>query len=103
MKVIANPVKYHDIEYHDNYIVVTQNQTRRRIYKGWYFEDTGTHIYISTYYSNIFQCKTKTKAFWLDLETKEWKPYIDYKVEKHTPEKLNPIESNFIKRLKKDE
>ena len=31
--VAAYPVKYHDIEYNDDYITVTQNMTRRRVPK----------------------------------------------------------------------
>lgn len=105
MKLVAttHPVKYHNIEYHDEYIVVTQNKTRRRVYNGWYFEDTGSHIYISERCSGMFQHKFKIRKFWLDTETKEWRDYVDYTIEKHTPEKLNPLENNTIKRLKKNE
>ncbi len=89
--VSANAVKYHSIEYQDNYIVVTQNRTRRRIYDGWYFDDTGSHIYISTYYSHLFQCKRKIRQFIVNKVTKEWREYQSVIVERHRPEKLEPV------------
>lgn len=89
--VQANAVKYRDIEYHDIFIVVTQNHTRRRIYNGWFFEDTGTHIYISIYYSHIFQHKNKTRQFIVNTITKEWRDYQSVIIERHTPDKIEPI------------
>lgn len=89
--VSTHAVKYHDIEYHENYIVVTQHRTRRRVYKGYYFEDTGAHIYVSTYCSGMFQCKRKVRNFILDKFTKEWRENIVI-VEHHVPERIEPIE-----------
>lgn len=89
--VQANAVKYHNVECHDNFIVVTQNHTRRRIYNGWFFEDTGTHIYISTYYSHIFQHKNKTRQFVVNTITKEWHDFQSVIIERHKPEKKEPV------------
>lgn len=89
--VQAFAVKYHCIEYFDGYIVPTQNRTRRRIYNGWFFEDTGTHIYISSFYAHIFQHKKKVKQFIVNVETKDWTEYQDTIVERHKPEKVEPI------------
>lgn len=99
--VSSNPVKYHDIEYHDDYIVVTQNRTRRRVKNGYYFEDTGSHIYLSVYVAGMFQHKYRERKFILNTETKEWKNYQSVIIEKHHPEKVEPKESNNIERLKK--
>jgi hypothetical protein len=99
--VQANPVKYHDIDYHDGYIVVTQNRTRRKIPKGYFFEDNGSYIYISTWYSFMFQHKQKTRSFILNKETKEFRDYEHIKITKHQPEKVEPKQSNTIERLKK--
>jgi len=89
--VQANAVKYHNVECHDNFIVVTQNHTRRRVYDGWYFEDTGTHIYVSTYCSGIFQHKKKMRQFIVNTVTKEWRDFQAVIVERHKPEKKEPV------------
>jgi len=73
--VIGFPVKYHGIEYHDDYVVITQNRTRRRVPKGYYFEDTGVNIYVSPYYAHIFQHKKTKRNFILNKETKNWRNY----------------------------
>jgi len=98
--VSACQVKYHDIEYHDKYVVVTQNRTRRRVYAGWYFEDTGTHIYVSTYCSGMFQHKRKIRQFIVNTVTKEWRDFQSVIVERHKPEKVNKIVEP-IKELRK--
>lgn len=87
----AVPVKYHDIEYHDNYIVVVQNRTRRRIPNGYWFEDTGVHIYISLFYSHIYQSKSKIRQFIVNTVTKEWRLFETTIVVTHVPEKKLPI------------
>jgi hypothetical protein len=97
----AYPVKYHDIEYHDDYIVVTQNKTRRRVYNGWYFEDTGAHIYISDYMVGMFQYKQRQRKFILNRETKEWCDYSTITIEKHKPELKETLENNELSSLKK--
>lgn len=99
--VSANAVKYHDIECHDNFVVVTQNHTRRRIYNGWHFEDTGSHIYISTFYAHIFQHKRKTRQFIVNTVTKEWRCYQSTIVEKHIPSIIGESEVLKIKELEK--
>lgn len=97
----AYPVRYHDIEYFDNYIVVTQNRTRRRVYKGYFFEDTGTHIYISDACANMFQHKNKKRLFMLNTDTKEWCDWRSVEIQKHYPEKRQPLDNNLIGELKK--
>lgn len=92
--VTAQAVKYHDIEYHDSYVVVTQNRTRRRIYNGYYFEDTGAHIYVSLFYSHIFQCKKKLRQFIVNTITKEWRDFQSVIIEHHKPERIEPVKSN---------
>lgn len=99
--ITANAVKYHDIEYCDNYIVVTQSRTRRRVYKGYYFEDTGTHIYISSYLACMFQAKSRQRSFIVNTITKEWREFETTIVEKHYAEKIEPIDNNIIEELKK--
>lgn len=91
----AHAVKYHDIEYRDNYVVVTQNRTRRRVPAGYYFEDTGSHIYVSLFYAHIFQHKNKIRAFIVNTVTKEWRDFPQTVVEHHKPERVEPIESNI--------
>lgn len=92
-EIIANAqaVKYHDIEYHDKFVVITQNRTRRRVYDGYYFEDTGTNIYVSTFYSHLFQHKNKLRNFIVNTITKEWREYQSVIIEKHIPERKEPI------------
>lgn len=97
--VQAHAVKYHELEYDEKFVTITQNRTRRRIYNGWYFEDTGTHIYISTYYSGIFQHKAKMRNFIVNKVTKEWRELTTI-VEHHKPEKINK-KTKPIKELKK--
>lgn len=99
--VAAYPVKYHDIEYNDDYITVTQNMTRRRVPKGYFFEDTGTHIYISSFYADIFQHKWKRKRFLLNKNTKDWSVYEKTEISKHSAIMVKPIKDNIIKELKK--
>jgi hypothetical protein len=94
-------VKYHQIEYHDDYIVVTQNRTRRRVYNGWYFEDTGNYIFLSDYVAGIFQHKKKQRKFILNTETKEYRDYSNVLVEKHKPEIKEALENNKIKNLER--
>lgn len=97
--VQAHAVKYHDIEYTENYVVITQNRTRRRIYNGWYFEDTGSNIYVSTYYSHIFQHKCKIRNFIVNTVTKEWREFKHILITEHKPEKIEPLENNRIDEL----
>lgn len=99
--VSANAVKYHGLEYHEKYVTITQNRTRRRVYNGYYFEDTGTHIYVSTFCSNIFQHKRKERKFIVNTVTKEWRDFVYKVVEVHVPERINPVENNTIPELKK--
>ena len=40
----AQRVKYHRIEYHDGYVTIEQNRTRRRVPDGYHFEDDGQYI-----------------------------------------------------------
>lgn len=98
--VTSYPVKYHDIDYHEDYIVVTQNRTRRRVYNGWYFEDTGAHIYLSDYVAGIFQHKRTQRKFILNTETKEFRDYKKVVVEKFRPEKVDPKQTNEIDELR---
>jgi hypothetical protein len=98
--VTAYPVKYHGIDYHDDYIVVTQNRTRRRVYNGWYFEDTGAHIYLSDYVAGIFQHKRTQRKFIFNTETKEFRDYKKVVVEKFRPEKVEALKENIINELK---
>lgn len=90
----AHAVKYHNIEYNDNYVVITQNRTRRRVPAGYFFDDTGSHIYVSPYYSCIFQHKQKIRRFILNKVTKEWRDFQEYLIEKHIPAKIEPIKTN---------
>ena len=97
----AHAVKYHDIEYQDSYVVITQNRIRRRVYNGYYFEDTGSHIYVSTYRSDMFQHKYKVRNFIVNTVTKEWMEFKHILVTEHKPEKKDPVENNQIKELEK--
>ena len=100
--VSAHAVKYHHIDYSDNYVTITQNRTRRRVYDGWYFEDTGRYIYVSEYCAHIFQHKRKVRRFIVDTVTKEWRDYQSVVVERHKPETKQPVTSNEIKELKNE-
>lgn len=97
----AHAIKYHNIEYHDNFVVITQNRTRRRVYNGFYFDDTGTHIYVSCYCAGIFQHKSKIKRFIVNTVTKEWRDFQSIQVEKHKPNKIENYSILKIKELKK--
>lgn len=97
----ANPVKYHDIEYSDNYVTVTQNRIRRRIPNGYYFEDTGSHIYISPYYSHLYQHKHKIRHFILNRFTKEWRNVPPVLIQHHIPERIEPKEIQADEQLTK--
>lgn len=100
--VSAYAVKYRSIEYYENYVVITQNRIRRRVYKGFFFVDTGIYIYVSGYFAGLFQHKSKPKMFVVNKETKEWRVYDTILVEKHKPEKIEPKESNEISSLKSE-
>ena len=97
----AQRVKYHRIEYHDGYVTIEQNRTRRRVPDGYHFDDNGVYIYISTFYSHIFQHKAKVRYFVLNKETKEWRDWQTVIIERHTPEKKEAKENNEIKELKR--
>lgn len=94
-------VKYSHVEYCDGYVVVEQNRTRRRIPDGYYFSDNGIYIYLSTFYSNLFQHKKAIKHFILNKKTKEWREWIDVVVERHIPAEIQEVKDNFIVELKK--
>lgn len=97
----AQRVKYNHIEYYKGYVVVEQNHTRRRVPDGYHFEDDGQYIYVSTFYSHIFQHKTKVRYFVLNKETKEWRDWQTVIIERHTPEKKEAVKSNEINDLKR--
>jgi hypothetical protein len=99
--VSGYPVKYHDINYCDNYVLLTQNRTKRRIPNGYYFEDTGVHLYVSGYYSHLFQSKQRQKLFILNRLTKEWKNVEPVVIEKHIPEKKQVVEKELLNELRK--
>lgn len=99
--VYAQAVKYHNIEYCEKYITVTQNRTRRRVYNGYYFEDTGAHIYMSTFCADIFQHKRKIRQFVINTVTKEWREFQSVIIERHRPDKKEPKNNNIIENLKK--
>ena len=97
----AQRVKYHRIEYHDGYVTIEQNRTRRRVPDGYYFEDDGQYICVSTFYSHIFQHKAAIHWFVLNKETREWRNWQTVIVERHRPEKIEPVEQNEINELKR--
>ena len=99
--VNASAVKYHDIQYNDNYVVIQQNRTRRRVYKGYYFEDTGTHIYVSAFCAGMFQHKNKVRQFIVDTITKEWRDFKTVFIERHMPEKREVLDNNEVEQLRK--
>ena len=86
--VLAYPVKYHSIEYRHEFVVVRQNKTKKRIYKGWYFEDNGCELYISTAKCAGFQHSPKIKKFLLDTATKGWEIAENIEVKVHVPEAI---------------
>lgn len=82
----AQRVKYHSIEYHDGYVTIEQHRTRRRVPAGYYFDDNGVYIYVSTFYSHLFQHKAKIRYFALNTETKEWRyGKVETTIEEHVP------------------
>lgn len=97
----AYAVKYYGVEYADGFVLVWQNRTRRRVPVGYYFDDTGTHIYISSFYAGLFQHKAKPKKYVLNKETKEWREWQEVIVHRHFPEKESTLENNEIEELKK--
>jgi len=99
--VTAQRVKYRCVEYHDGFVTIEQNRTRRRVPKGYYFEDSGAEIYVSTFYSHIFQHQAKLRRFIVNKVTKEWRDFIGVSVEHFTPEKREPKDNNEIDELKK--
>lgn len=98
--VNAQRVKYRCVEYHDNYVTIEQNRTRRRVPKGYYFEDNGVEIYVSTSYSHIFQHQAKLRRFIVNKVTKDWRDFIGVAIEHYTPEKMEPRDNNEIDELK---
>ena len=94
-------VKYNHIEYHDGYVTIEQNRTRRRVPDGYHFDDDGQYICVSTFYSHIFQHKAKIRYFVLNKETKEWRDWQTVIIERHTPEKKEAVKSNEINDLKR--
>lgn len=97
----AHRVKYSHIEYSENFVTITQNRTRRRVYKGYYFDDDGEYIYISTFYSCNFQHKATIKHFVLNKDTKEWRDWQTIVIEHHKPQQKAQKEGNIIDELKK--
>ena len=94
-------VKYHRIEYHDGYVTIEQNRTRRRVPDGYHFEDDGQYIAVSTFYSHIFQHKAKVRYFVLNKETKEWRDWQTLIIERHTPEPVAALDTHIIQELKR--
>lgn len=99
--VTAQRVKYHGIEYHDGYVTIVQNRTRRRVPNGYYFEDSGIEIYVSTFFSHIFQHQKKLRRFVVNTVTKEWRDFVGVSVTQHKPEKIDAVENNEKEQLKK--
>lgn len=97
----AYPVKYSSIEETDEYIIIVQNRIRRRIPKGYYFNDSGARIYISEFYAYSFQHSPKKRAFILNKETKEWRDGEYVEIKRNIPEKIVPVPDNTIIELKK--
>lgn len=98
--VNAQRVKYHGIEYHDRYVTIHQNRTRRRVPKGYFFEDNGEEIYVSTFYSDIFQHQMKVRRFIVNKVTKEWRDFIGVMVEHYRPDRMMPKVNNEIEELR---
>lgn len=101
--VSAVPVRYHDLKCLDRCVVITQNRTKRRVPDGYHFEDTGTYIYLSYFYSGSFSCKSKERKFIVNTKTKEWRPYpkVECIISMYIPEVVSPVESNEIESLKR--
>lgn len=98
----AVKVKYHDIEYCDKYIVLTQNRTRRRVYNGYYFEDFGSCIHISTFCADMFQHGRKVFRYIVNTVTKEWRKADEVLIERNIPKHIEAVENNEINQLKRD-
>ncbi|MDR2129605.1 MAG: hypothetical protein LBP56_00310 [Odoribacteraceae bacterium] len=87
--------------YEDDCIILVQNNYRRRIPDGYYFEDTGTYIYVSLFYSHLFQHKEKIKLFIVNKKTKDWRDFDNVEVKPHAPESMSPLKDNDIHELRK--
>lgn len=98
--VTAYPVRYTTAEYCDDYVTITQNRTRRRVYNGYHFDDDGRRIWVSESCC-YFQCGRKPYKYVVNTVTKEWRRYHDVIVERHFAEHHEPIEQNEINDLKK--
>lgn len=98
--VNAQRVKYRCVEYHDGYVTIEQNHTRRRVPKGYYFEDNGEEIYVSTFYSDMFQHQRKMRRFIVNTKTKEWREFVSAYVTHYRPKKIDPVARNEIEELK---
>lgn len=99
INVSTYSIKYNEIEYCEGFILLIQNRIRRRIPNGYYFEDTGSHIYISQGYAHLFQHGQKRKDFIVDTDTKEWEYAV--KITSHIPERMGKLDSNIIDSLKR--
>lgn len=66
----AQRVKYRRVEYNEGYVTIEQNRTRRRVPDGYHFEDNGVEIYVSTFYSHIFQHQAKIRRFIVNKVTR---------------------------------
>jgi hypothetical protein len=97
----AQRVKYRRVEYNEGYVTIEQNRTRRRVPDGYHFEDNGVEIYVSTFYSHIFQHQAKIRRFIVNKVTKEWRDFIAVSIEHHIPERIEPKQNNIIIDLKK--
>jgi hypothetical protein len=100
--VTAQRVKCRNIEYYEKYVTLEQNRTRRRVPNGYHFEDNGIYIYISTFYSPMFQHKKAIRRFIVNTVTKEWRDYQSVVVERHKPEQKEPLDNNLIDNLIKE-
>ena len=80
-----------------------KEDAQKRLIKDELFdsEDDGQYIAVSTFYSHIFQHKATIRYFVLNKETKEWRDCQTVIIERHQPEKLEPVESNIIQEIKR--
>ena len=99
--VTAQRVKFHGIEYHDGYVTIEQNRTRRRVPNVEHCENNVIEIYVSTFFSHIFQHQKKPRKFVVNTVTKEWRDFVGVSVALHKPEKMDAIENNEKEQLKK--
>lgn len=99
--VYAYPVKYDHIDYRDNCVIIQQNRTIRKVYKGHFFDDNGQYIYVSSGAASMFSHKEKYKIFVLDDDTFEYEEFIATKVVKHRPYLVNYSETDGIDSLKR--